>query len=293
MEQKLKGNGINWLIFIVLSLIWGSSFILMKEGMKNLNAYQVASIRIFSAGAILLPVALKNISAVKKSDLPLTLLSGLLGTFFPAYLFCIAETKLDSGVAGILNALTPLFTIIIGVLFFQLQLSFWKWAGVLTGLAGLILLVLSGSRDISFSNISYSGFIIIATILYGINVNMVSRNLRHIPSLTLASVAFALLTIPSLMILWYTDYFSLASQPGFAYSSGASAVLGVFGTAVASVLFYMLMKRAGALFASMVTYGIPFVALAWGYLAGETITAVQIVCLGLILGGVYLANRKD
>jgi drug/metabolite transporter (DMT)-like permease len=259
--------------------------------MKNLSAYQVASLRVFSAGAILIPVALKNIKNVQRVDLPRVILSGLLGTFFPAYLFCIAETSLDSGVAGILNALTPLFTIVLGVLFFKMVLIPRKWIGVLTGLVGLILLVLSGTRQVTFSNISYSGFIIIATLCYGLNVNMVGRYLRHIPSLTLASIAFSLLTIPAALVLWYTGYFNLPVNEHNVYSTGASSILGIFGTAIASVLFYMLMKRAGTLFASMVTYGIPFVAIAWGFLAGESITGLQIACLGLILGGVYLANR--
>lgn len=293
MEQVQSKRWVNWLIFIVLSVIWGSSFILMKEGMKSLSAYQVASLRIISAGLVLLPVAVRNFRKVDRKDIPLAILSGLLGTFFPAYLFCIAETKLDSGVAGILNALTPLFTFILGALFFHLTLSPYKWAGVVIGLMGLVLLVLSGSREISFANISFSGFIIIATIFYGLNVNMVNRNLRHIPSLTLAALAFSALLVPAGLILWATGYFSTPATDGFLYSTAASAVLGIFGTAIASILFYMLMKRAGAIFASMVTYGIPFVALTWGSLAGEVITAVQFLCLGLILGGVYLANRKQ
>lgn len=291
MKQEGGQNLINWILFIILSIIWGSSFILMKEGMKSLSAYQVASLRIFSAGAILVPVALKNLRKVDPKDIPYTILSGLLGSFFPAYLFCIAETKLDSGIAGILNALTPLFTVVLGVAFFGLKPSIWKWVGIITGLAGLVLLIISGSRDISFNNISYAGFILVATIFYGLNVNMVSKRLKHIPSITLAAIAFSTLIIPALAILAYTGYFSLNISRDMIYSTTASAVLGVFGTAIASILFYMLMKRAGALFASMVTYGIPFVALAWGYLAGEQITGAQLLCLGLILAGVYVARR--
>lgn len=291
MKQEGGQNLVNWILFIILSIIWGSSFILMKEGMKTLSAYQVASLRIFSAGAILVPVAVKNLRKVNRKDIPYTILSGLLGSFFPAYLFCIAETKLDSGIAGILNALTPLFTVVLGVAFFGLKPSIWKWVGIITGLAGLILLIVSGSRDISFNNISYAGFILVATIFYGLNVNMVSHRLKHIPSITLAAIAFSTLIIPALAVLGFTGYFSLDFSREVVYSTSASAVLGVFGTAIASILFYMLMKRAGALFASMVTYGIPFVALAWGYLAGEQITAAQLLCLGLILAGVYIARR--
>ncbi len=259
--------------------------------MKSLNAWQVASIRIFSAGMVLLPVTLRQLRSIPGKELPRIFLSGLLGTFIPAYLFCLAETKLDSGVAGILNALTPLFTILIGALFFQTKLPINKWLGVFVGFAGLVMLVTAG-KDVKFSNMGYSTYIIFATICYGLNVNMVSLHLKHIPSLTLASIAFGLLIIPSGLILFYTGYTSQTAINGFWYSTGASAVLGIFGTAVASVLFYMLMKRAGPLFASMVTYGIPFVALFWGFLAGETITIVQIACLAIILAGVYLANRN-
>jgi drug/metabolite transporter (DMT)-like permease len=290
MDTTSRSQLVNWGIFIILSVIWGSSFILMKEGMKSLNAWQVASVRIFSAGLVLLPFSINQLRSIPRKDLPLIFLSGMLGTFIPAYLFCLAETKLDSGVAGILNALTPLFTILIGAIFFHSRLPLKKWAGVLVGFAGLVMLVIAG-RDVKFSNLGYSGYIIVATICYGINVNMVSRYLKHLPSLMLASVAFGLLIIPSGIILLYTGYTGETGKPGFWYSTGASAVLGIFGTAVASVLFYMLMKKAGPLFASMVTYGIPFVALFWGFLAGETITAVQIACLGLILAGVYLANK--
>lgn len=281
---------LNWGIFVILSVIWGSSFILMKEGMKSLNAWQVASIRIFSAGMVLLPFTISKLRTIPRKDLPQIFLSGMLGTFIPAYLFCLAETKLDSGVAGILNALTPLFTIVIGALFFSSKLPLNKWIGVLVGFTGLAMLVTAG-RDVRFSNMGYATYIIIATICYGLNVNMVNRYLKHIPSLMLASVAFGLLIIPSGLILLTTGYTGQAGTAGYWYSTGASAVLGIFGTAVASVLFYMLMKRAGPLFASMVTYGIPFVALFWGSFAGEVISMVQIACLVLILVGVYLANK--
>lgn len=260
--------------------------------MKSLNAWQVASIRIFSAGMVLLPITLRQLGSLPRKDLPRIFLSGMLGTFIPAYLFCLAETKLDSGVAGILNALTPLFTILIGAIFFQSKIPLQKWLGVLVGFTGLVLLVTAG-KDVRLSNMGYSAYIIFATVCYGLNVNMVSRHLKHIPSLMLASFAFGLLIIPSGLILLFTGYTRQTAIDGFWYSTGASAVLGIFGTAVASVLFYMLMKRAGPLFASMVTYGIPFVALFWGFLAGETITTLQIACLGIILVGVYLANRTS
>jgi drug/metabolite transporter (DMT)-like permease len=283
---------INWGLFTILSLIWGSSFILMKAGMNKLTPYDVASIRILSAGLVLIPFARKALLQVPRNKLALVILSGLLGSFFPAYLFCIAETKIDSSLAGILNALTPLFTIIIGISFFQLKAHWRKITGVLIGFIGLYMLV-SPNGDIHFANVSYTMLILLATVFYGINVNMVGRHMQGVGSINIASLAFVFLIIPSLLILYVNGYFSLPlGDTTVLMSTVASAVLGIMGTAVASILFYMLVKRAGTLFASMVTYGIPFIAVMWGVLYGEQVTLWQVGCLGIILGGVYLVNRK-
>jgi drug/metabolite transporter (DMT)-like permease len=145
----------------------------------------------------------------------------------------------------------------------------------------------------STDNLSYPLLVMLATLFYGINVNMVGRHMHGIGSLNIASVAFVFLIIPTTIILYFTGYFSLPLlQSEYIWSSLASFILGVFGTAIASILFYMLVKRAGTLFASMVTYGIPFVAVLWGVWGGEQVSLFQIGCLGIILGGVYLVNRK-
>lgn len=288
----MKDKLLNWGIFIALSLIWGSSFILMKEGMRVLSPYQVASIRILSAGLVLTPFALKALRQIPKNKWLLVVLSGLLGNFFPAYLFCIAETQIDSSLAGILNALTPLFTILVGISFFQLKASSTKIIGVVIGFIGLCLLMLSG-KEVSFNNLSYAALVLIATLCYGINVNMVGRHMREVGSLNIASLAFVFLIIPSVTILYFTGYLQMhLTDASVIKATGASFILGVFGTAIASIIFYMLVKRAGTLFASMVTYGIPFVAVFWGLLDGESITILQVACLGIILCGVYLVNKK-
>ena len=289
----MKDRLINWGIFVVLSIIWGSSFILMKEGMHVLTPYQVASIRILSAGLVLTPFALKALKQIPQQKWLLVILSGLLGNFFPAYLFCIAETEIDSSLAGILNALTPMFTILVGISFFQLKANATKIIGVVIGFIGLCLLMLSG-KEVSFSNISYAGLVLLATLCYGINVNMVGRYMKEVGSLNIAALAFVFLIIPSAIILYSTGYLQLTlTEAATVKATTASFVLGVMGTAFASIIFYMLVKRAGTLFASMVTYGIPFVAVFWGLLDGEKITLLQIVCLGIILCGVYLVNKKS
>jgi drug/metabolite transporter (DMT)-like permease len=263
----------------------------MKVGMEGLSPYQVASIRILSAGLVLLPLGWKAFRAVPRDRLGLVFLSGLLGTFFPAYLFCLAETRIDSSLAGILNALTPIFSLVIGALFFRSPVIWRKWLGVAIGFVGLVLLILSGSESVSLSYLGYAAFIPVATLLYGFNVNMVNRHLRDVGSREIATVAFTMLIPLSLAILAATGYFQMERTPVFLRSTGAGAMLGILGTAAASILFYMLLKRAGTVMSTMVTYGIPFVAIFWGTFSGESIGAAQVGCLVVILAGVYLANR--
>lgn len=287
-----RGAFINWIIFIGLCIIWGSSFILIKEGIAHLSPYQVATIRILSAGLVLLPVAIRQWKHIPGNKMGYVFISGVLGSFFPAYLFCLAETKIDSSLAGFLNSLTPIFTIFIGLLFFGQVFQLHKLAGVLIAIAGmLVLLFAKGSVSMQF--FGYSSFALVATILYGLNINLVGRHLHQTPSLAVVAVSFALLLAPCIIILWATGYFSLPlTQKQVLYSSGASALLGIMGTAVATILFYVLIKRSGGLFASMVTYGIPFIALTWGLLDGETINSWQVLGLVIILAGVYVTTRK-
>ncbi len=260
--------------------------------MQILSPFQVASIRLISAGLVLLPFAIKAMKHIPSNKRWIVILSGLLGSFFPAYLFCIAETKIDSALAGILNALTPLFVIITGVAFFQLHIKMKQLIGIVIGFVGLCLLVLLGN-NISLSYFSYALLVLLATLFYGINVNVVGKFMHGIGSLEIASMAFIFLIIPCSIILYITGYFALPlGNSAYIKSTMASAILGIFGTAIASILFYMLVKRAGAIFASMVTYGIPFVAIGWGIWNGEQVNVQQVGCLAIILGGVYLVNKK-
>jgi drug/metabolite transporter (DMT)-like permease len=284
---------LNWIIFILLSLIWGSSFVLMKEGLVNLSAYQVASLRIVFSGIVLLPTAIKYFRHIPKDKLFIIFLSGLLGSLLPAYLFCIAEEGIDSALAGTLNSLTPIFVIITGALFFNSKTTANKVLGIAISFTGSVLLLFSKGHMQENQNLLYISYVVLATALYGINVNMVHRHLSQIGSLQIAAVALTLNAIPALAVLYSTGYFNLPlADKRVLLSTGAAAILGILGTAVASVIFYMLVKRAGAVFASMVTYGIPFVAIGWGIIYNEEVGWKQVLCLVLILCGVYVANRK-
>jgi drug/metabolite transporter (DMT)-like permease len=288
-----KVSVISWALFVSLSFIWGSSFILMKEGLKFFTAYEVAAIRMLSAGIVLLPFTGKAWRQINRKEFQIIFLTGILGSFLPAILFCVAETKIDSALAGMLNALTPLFVLTIGVLFFGAKTTGKKILGVITGFAGMVLLFLSQQKDLPAGEFLYVLLVLIATVCYGLNVNMVSKHLKHLGSIQIAALAFGSLVPLSLMVLLAEKTFSKDLMNPVALKAASSAIgLGIVGTAVATILFYQLMKRAGALFSSMVTYGVPFVAVFWGVLAGELITILQMAGLLIILTGVYLANRQ-
>jgi drug/metabolite transporter (DMT)-like permease len=287
-KQKI----INWMIFILLCFVWGSAFILIKWTKEYLNGYQIGAVRIFFAGLVFLPFAIYHLLFIPKQKLPIVIISGMLGNLFPAFLFAIAiENKIDSSLAGILNSLTPLFVIVLAILFFKESIKFRKIAGVIIGFIGLVILSLS-QGGISSTNYIYASLILLATLMYGINVNVVSYYLKGIDPIKIATVSLGFMIIPAGIVLWQQSILSLTlTNVNVRPAIVAAAFLGIIGSAIATALFYILIKRAGGLFASLVTYGIPVVAIFWGVVFHENVTAIQVSCLGLILGGVYLANR--
>lgn len=266
---------------------------MMKEGLQSLDAFQVASLRIVFSGIVLLPWAIKSYKILPHNKISIIFLSGVLGSLLPAYLFCLAETVIDSALTGTLNSLTPIFVIITGALFFHSTTSLNKIIGISVAFGGSILLLVSNGFVQQSQNLQYVYFVIVATISYGFNVNLVHTYLKDIGSLSIAALALTLNAIPAFIILCFTGFFSLPfTDTGILFSTGFAALLGVLATALASILFYKLIKSAGAVFASMVTYGIPIIANFWGILYGEEVGLKQFACLILILAGVYIANAK-
>lgn len=290
----MKNKGwVSWLIFILLCIIWGSSFILMKASKDELSWAQIASLRIFSAGIVMLPFAFVYFFKIPARKMPLVILASVCGNLLPAYLFAGAIAKnIDSGLAGILNSLTPICVVITGILFFRLKIKTSKIIGVLVGFLGLTVLIISGNQGISFENFGYASLILLATVLYGLNINIVANYLSDINPVHLAVVSITIMIIPTGIVLWKEDFLQLPfDESRTIWAIINSVMLGIAGTAIATALFYILVKRAGGLFASLVTYGIPFIAVGWGFVFGENITLLQIACLGIILLGVYLANK--
>lgn len=289
---------INWAIYFLLCLIWGSSFKLMHDSQQGLSAPQMAAIRIFSAGLVFVPLAFFHFSKIPKNKMGLVLLSAVVGNLLPAFLFAEAITRLDSSLAGILNSLTPICVVLIGIFFFKDKIKTQKIVGVVIGFLGLVLLtvlpMILSKKSMSFDNLGYTLLIVLATFLYGINVNMVGHYLKGLNPIQVATVSLSFMTIPAGIILIQQGFLDLNfSDVQVQHSVWASVGLGIGGSAIATALFYLLVQKAGILFASLVTYGIPFIALFWGFIDGEKITFVKPLCLGIILLGVYLANRPD
>lgn len=284
----------DWATLIFLMLVWGSSFIFVKRGLDVFSHLQVGGLRISLSFIVLIPFAIKRIKRVDKKDIKFFILVGLLGNGIPAFMFAKAQTGLDSYMAGILNSLTPLFTLVVGILFFGVRTRWFNVAGVIIGLIGAIGLLWSSSGgDISL-NLFYSLAVIIATICYALNMNIVKRFLRKYDAVTITSVAFIFIGVPAIVfILAFTDFISRMETGTDAWISlGYVGILSFVGTSLAVILLNKLIKRTSAVFASSVTYLMPIIAILWGVLDGEIFLAVFSVWIAVILGGVYMANRR-
>jgi len=279
-------------ILLLLAFVWGSSFILMKIGLKSFSSEQAAGIRMLLASVVLLPYSIKNLKLLKRKDLKSLLIAGFIGSFIPAFLFTEAQTQIDSALAGMLNSLTPIFTLVVGMLFHKTKFKWLQVAGLVIGLIGVLGLITSG-EDLSFQNInSYALLIVLATIFYGININEIKARLSHLTGVQITSLAFFFTGPAALIYLLTTDFEPVFASQGWAIHFLALAALGIIGTALAMLLMNSLIRHISAVYASSVTYIIPIFAIFWGVIDGEKITSLHVICMTCILLGVYLINKK-
>ncbi|APG60567.1 DMT family transporter [Christiangramia salexigens] len=286
-------KNIKWIYLIILSLVWGSSFILIKKALIGLTALQVGSFRIIFAAAFLILVGFKSISRLTLKQWKWVIISGFLGSFFPVYLFAFAETEIDSAIASILNATTPLLTLIFGAAFFRAVFNQNKIIGVIIGLIGTIGLILSGASINPDQNYLYSVLVIIAAACYAMNVNILKTRMSDIGPLGIAAGNFSALLIPAWIILYFSgfferDVFTTEVELSLVYVG----ILGIIGTGVAMIIFNKLVQISDPVFTTSVTYTIPVVALGWGVLDGEVFSFWQIISALIILIGVFIVNRS-
>lgn len=286
-----------WGLLVVLSLIWGTSFILMKKGLVVFSALELGAARVSVAAALLLPFALREIGRVDRSRLKWLALSGTVGTLIPAFLFAYAETRLASGLAGVLNALTAVFALLVGALLFGQRLTGLRVLGIGLGLVGtVVLMLLGGSGDAgpaAGGSAWYGLYIVAATVGYGLSVNVIKHRLHALTPVAVTSLLLLIIGGPALAYLLLGTGFvhKLAMVPGAWPAFGYIALLATMSTAVATVLFNMLIQRSTTLFASSSTYLIPIVALAWGALDGEAFNGWHAAGMVIILGGVAIIHR--
>lgn len=288
----MESKQLKWVLLSILSLIWGSSFILIKKGLIGLTPIQLGSLRIIFAGIFLILVGFKSLSKISFQQWKFIALTALFGTFIPAYLFAIAQTEIDSSVSSILNSLTPLNTLVIGSLAFGLHFRRNQIIGVIIGLIGSALLILNGAMNHPEQNYYYALLVIIASVCYATNVNLVKKHLSGMAPLSITTGNFLVMLLPATLILYFTDFLDVVSMPQVQHSMLFIVILGVIGTGIANIIFFKLIQLSSPVFATSVTYLIPIVAFFWGLLDNEMLTPIQFFGAFIILIGVYLSAKK-
>ncbi|KIC04061.1 MULTISPECIES: DMT family transporter [unclassified Flavobacterium] len=288
----MDSRQLKWVYLTVLALVWGSSFILIKKGLVGLTAIQLGSLRIIFASLFLFLVGFKSLAKIPLGQWKYIALTSVFGTFTPAYLFAIAETEIDSSITAILNSLTPLNTLVIGAVIFGIQFQRRQIFGVFIGLIGCLLLVFNGAMSHPEQNYYYAILVVIASLCYAINVNLIKRYLSDLSSLSITTGNFAVLLIPAIVILSFTGFGEVMYDDKVQNSILYIIILGVVGTGIANVLFFKLIQMSSPVFATSVTYLIPIVAFFWGFLDNELLTPIQLLGAFIVLIGVYLSAKK-
>ena len=282
-----------WIYLVSLSLIWGSSFILIKKALIGLTPTQLGSLRIIFSSIIIFAFAWNTLKIISKKEWKWIIISAFLGSFFPAFLFAFAETEIDSSIASVLNSLVPLNTVIIGAIVFKIASSKKQIIGVVVGFIGTYLLIDRGIQLNPDQNYLYAGLVILCSFLYGFNVNIIKKYLNDVPAVTIAAGHFSVIFIPAIIIFLLSGFNSdQIHDPNTMRSIGYVLILSIFGTALAKVLFNKLVQMSTAVFASSVTYSLLIVSLFWGILDGELFSFNQLMATMLIVMGVLLSSRK-
>lgn len=289
----MDSKQLKWFYLITLALIWGSSFILIKKGLVGLTPMQLGSLRILFAAIFLLLIGFKSLAKIPRIQWKYIALTATLGTFVPAYLFAIAQTQIDSTVSSILNSLTPLNTLIFGILAFGLSFRRAQIFGVIIGLIGTFLLIVNGALHHPDQNYYYAILVLIASVCYAINVNLIKKYLSDLSPLSISTGNFLVLLFPALLVLIFSGFFEVIAVESVQHSVLFVLILGVMGTGIANIIFFKTIQLSSPVFATSVTYLIPVVAFGWGLLDNEMLTPVQFLGAFIILFGVYLSAKKE
>ena len=282
-----------WGTLIILSIIWGSSYILIKKGLTGLTPIQLGSLRVIVTTILIAPIGYQKIKKIPKEKLKWVAFSAFVGSFLPAYLFAFAEPEISSSVTAVMVSLTPLFTLLISVIVFGEELLKKQVLGVIVGFLGIIVLINNELLESSFS-LLYVMFVIIAAFCYAINANVLKYKLPNIPALGIVFMSFLFMFIPAFIVLCFSDFpfADFASNPLIIESIIYIIILALFGTAIAKVLYIKLLAISTPVFSVSTTYLMPIIAIFWGLLDGESFQPIQFIGTLIILMGVYLVTKK-
>ncbi|HCC31750.1 MAG TPA: hypothetical protein DEQ03_17120 [Marinilabiliales bacterium] len=282
-----------WITLLALALIWGSSFILMKKGLRSFGFMQVAAFRIFFGFVILIPMYFKAVKKLTHTNWIHVVITGYAGVFFPAFLFTKAQTQISSSLAGMINSLAPFFALITGLIIYKNRPGKWQYLGILLGFIGAIGLIRRGNIISSLGNINgYALYVVIATIGYGINANEIRYKLKGLNGVEITSLVFLFIGPPAGIYLLTSDFSSALATENWPLNLSFIFILALFGSVISQFFFNNLIQHTSALFATSVTYIIPFFAILWGLADGESITLLQLASISLALLGVWLVNKK-
>ncbi len=285
-------SAFDWFLMFFLAAIWGASFLFIKRSVAIFSPVQMAMWRMVFATAIYLPIAAAYWSKIDWRRWKPLVVVAFCGSAIPNFFFAVAQQHVNSSLAGVLNSLTPLFTLMIGTAFFSMQFSRDKVLGIVIGLAGAVLLVLFNASSGVSGNAFFASLCVLATVCYAINANTVNTHLRDIPPAGIASAAFVITGGLFLVGLWLSGGWEAAWQhPEGMKGLGYVFYLAAVGTVIGSILYYVLLQRTSAIFATSVTYLLPIGAIAFGTLDGEAVSTIDLVGTGVILWGVYLARK--
>lgn len=283
----------HFIILGVLSLVWGSSFILIKKALISFDPFDLACMRLGVSALAFTPVIIYNRKRIPWKRWKLFLTVGLCGSGIPAFMYFLAQTNINSMVSGLLNSLTPIWTLIIGIIIFKNPMDKYKTTGVLIGFIGAASLMIFGESEGSNSNLWYGLFIVVGTLCYGMSGNLVKHYLQDVDSIIISATSFFLVGIPALIImLMRGSIFEVIMSDQVMYSFGALLLLSLIGTVLATIIFYKLIQETNAVFGSSVAYIMPLVAIFWGFLDGEGLGIVVLISMALILSGVYLIKKE-
>ena len=288
----LSNKAWQWFTLMLLALIWGSSFLFMKRGLESFTDMQVAAFRIFISFLFFFPMALRRLKYLKKENIKSLLLVGFIGNGIPAFLFTKAQTQVSSSLAGMLNSLVPLFALIVGYVFYKVQVKKLNVLGVFIGLTGATGLITMSAEGAFSSSGYYSLFIVLATICYSISVNEIKQKLADLDGISIMSFAFMFIGPWAGIYLLFSDYTYTLNTPDYIHNFTYVFFLALFSSVIANIIFNYLIKHTTAIFATSVTYLIPIVAILLGVFDGENINFAQIIFIMVILGGVSLVNKK-